>query len=216
MPPNDLYRGTSMPAGSFSELVFGADIVPPEPPKYDEQGRAVVADGNEYGVYMSDNRDMADSSYATPRHGDPSPDSPLFNWRGSPQSKVELPRIGVLHQINPNWLSGLRKPFITPSLRGVYNNGFVGDEWIADYVPARHHRVVSLKLGPDMMHRAEQLPIGANPRETVATVRDIVAARIARLGMAAEIIEAMPGNKRHMHGTVERELDKAFGDTWRR
>lgn len=214
-PPNDLYRGVTIPVDSFGEHIFGADLTPGGPPKHDAQGRRIVADGNEYGVYMTDNRDMAETSYASPRHGTPIPDSPQFHWRGSPQSVLEAPTVGVLYQIDPNWLWDLRAPFITSSLNGVYNNGFSGDEWIADSVPARHHRVVALRLGPDTLHKGELLPIGANPRETVASARAIVAERIARLGAAAKVIRDMPGNKRHMYGTVERELDQAFGKGWR-
>jgi len=207
-PPLHLYRGVKLPADALTEDIFNADLTPGSGPIIDEHGRATVADGNEYGVYMTDNPNMVDSVYANPRHGDALPGSPSFNWRHSSQSRVEIPRVGVTHQIDTNGLA-VRKPFITGGLQGVYNNGFEGDEWIADRVPAGNHRVTKLRVGQDMLHPAQDFDIrDQQTTEVLDAVRAEIARRVARLQLAAQVIEEIPGNRRHFPGTVERVLSQ--------
>lgn len=206
-PPNTLYRGIVVPMEAASAEALQADLTPGSLPCIDEHGRLTVTDGNEYGVYMSDNDHMAEMAYATPRRGDRLPDSPLFNWRGGSQSAVDVPRLGVLYQIDTAGIA-VRKPFITDHLNGVYNNGFEGDEWIADSIPADNHQIVKLKLGPDMLHPAESFSIEDNVDELFEAIKQTTALRIARLHLAARLITEMPSGHRSFPGTVERMLAK--------
>lgn len=205
VPPDTLYRGIIIPVGLLDEDFLERPLIPGVQPRWDEQGRMVVNDGNEYGVYMTDNDHMADKAYATPRHGDPIPNSPVFNSRQGSQSRVEMPRVGLLYEIDSRGLR-VRKPFITDYLKGVYNNGFEGDEWIADSVPPSHYRLAKVRLGADLIHPSESFPIDDNGREIVRTVHEKAAARAGKLAVAAQRIEALPSNKRASMFHVDRLL----------
>lgn len=98
--------------------------------------------GNEYGVYMSTNRRMVETAYSS--KGLPVP-APRFNDNGSIVDWVTLPQCGVIVEVDTKGLS-IRKPKMTSALRGVHNNGFEGDEYIADEVPAQNYKVVRLIL----------------------------------------------------------------------
>lgn len=60
-------------------------------------------------------------------------------------NQVKLPSCGVIYEVDTNGLD-IRKPEIRPELQGVYNNGFEGDEWIADTIPSKFHKVKRLIL----------------------------------------------------------------------
>jgi hypothetical protein len=203
--PDTLYRGITLPIDHVHESLLTNDIRPGEEPYTNEQGRKTVADGNEYGVYMTDNAHMSEVAYATPRHGTTMPDSPSFNWKGSSQSRVQMPRVGVMYEINTEGLDA-RSPFIKDSLRGHYNNGFGGDEYIADSVPAANHRVTKLKIGSDILHEARDIEVGEEQQQAFDEVRREAAYRSGRLAIASQIISEMPGNLRSFPGTVERAL----------
>ena len=62
--PKVLYRGVTISYDLLKDFHFdGYPLVPPNEPKIDAQGRKTVGDGNEYGVYMTDNFAMADYAY---------------------------------------------------------------------------------------------------------------------------------------------------------
>jgi hypothetical protein len=206
--PETLYRGITIPAAAVTEEIFTGEIHPGEEPIINEHGEKVVADGNEYGVYMSDNAHMSEVAYATPRRGDSVPDSPKFNWKGASQSTVTTPRVGVLYEIDASDLD-VRKPKITHNLEGHYNNGFQGDEWIADSIPAGSHKVTKLTLGPDTLHEAREFPLDGGHTEAIEALREEVAHRAGRLATAAALINEIPGSRRHFPGMVERDLAKA-------
>lgn len=103
-----------------------------------------IGDGNERGVYMSTNRTMVEAVYAHTSRG-LSVTSPRFNDHGSITDKVTLPQCGIIVEVNTNNLP-IRKPKIIPVLQGHYNNGFSGDEYIANIVPPENYKVVGLVL----------------------------------------------------------------------
>jgi hypothetical protein len=204
-PPETLYRGIVIPVDLLSEDLLNRPLMPGAEPRTDEQGRAVVSDGNEYGVYMTDNQFMADKAYATPRRGDPIPNSPVFNSRYGSQGRVEMPRAGLLYEIGSRGLD-VRKPFITDYLKGVYNNGFEGDEWISDSVPVSQYRLAKVQLGADLIHPSESFTVEDNGVEVVKAVREKAAARAGKLALVAERIEALPGNRRASAFHIDRLL----------
>ena len=72
MKPNILYRGIVLTNEQIkNEQWYNSDIHVPYDPLIDEYGRKVVKDGNEYGVYMTDNLEMVLTAYGNPtRTGD--------------------------------------------------------------------------------------------------------------------------------------------------
>jgi len=103
-----------------------------------------VADGNELGVYMSTNRTMVEAAYAHTSLG-LRVEVPKSNYGVFVNDIITLPQCGIIVQVDTENLN-IRKPKITPALRGHYNNGFEGDEYIADEVPPQNYVVTRLVL----------------------------------------------------------------------
>jgi hypothetical protein len=206
-PPETLYRGVTLPAGEVRKEVLTGDLTPGKAPIIDEQGQGVDATGNEHGVYMSDNPHMVDRSYANEVTGDDIEDSPVFSTRHRSHIRVQTPRIGVVHTINTNGLE-VRPPKLSDAMQGVRNNGFKGNEWIADVVPADKHRVSRLRVGPDLLHPERVIEVGEDAEldEAIGTLEAEIAARAGRLALAKAMIAAMPADRRHDWRAVESVL----------
>lgn len=155
--PKYLYRGVVIPYTKLDEFKFtGVDLVVPYEPLLDDQGRKVVLDGNEYGVYMTDNEQMVKDVYGNVHNGG----MPLQNNLaiGFPPIRIVVPDIGISYNISTDGIL-VRQPRITSTLQGHYNNGFAGDEWIADKVPSDNYQVTRIRIGRDMLHNAEDIQI---------------------------------------------------------
>ncbi len=148
--PAKLYRGITLDDDKFKDMnVLGQDMLPPNPPKIDEQGRKVVGDGNEYGVYMTTNQIMANDVYGKCH----TTGRKLSDVRlGSYNNMICMPKVGVVFQISPEHCENLRKPWITAALEGHYNNGFDGEEWIADKIKTGGYSVTRIEIGRDILH----------------------------------------------------------------
>ena len=153
--PKVLYRGLKLDYNALQDYVFtGVDMKVNYTPIIDKYGRKTVKDGNEYGVYMSDNLRMVSSAYGDLHH-DGIPINKTLTINGE---RIMIPSIGVIYQIDTSNLN-IRKPFISTSLNGVYNNGFEGEEWIADIVPADKYSIYRVRIGDDILHKTEDLDL---------------------------------------------------------
>src|SRR6185369_6233412 len=86
--PDTLHRGVKLPYDEFSPDALSSDLLPGSD-GVDENGNRVVLDGNEYGVYMSTNPQVA-RLYSSPQHGDPVPGAPEFSWRHSAGTRLAV------------------------------------------------------------------------------------------------------------------------------
>ena len=67
--PEYLYRGMCIKYEDLKNFTFsGIDMELPYEPYIDSQGNKTVHDGNEYGIYMSDNPKVAKSVYGNASH----------------------------------------------------------------------------------------------------------------------------------------------------
>jgi hypothetical protein len=139
--PKVLWRAFTIDPNGLSVELLSRPLVPGSSAE-DDPSR--MGDGNERGVYMSTNRRMVEAAYAHTSLG-LAIDAPTFNDRGSIVQRVTLPQCGLVVRVNTDGLP-IRKPVIIPKLQGHYNNGFEGDEWIADQVPPENYRLVALIL----------------------------------------------------------------------
>lgn len=112
----------------------------------------VVNDGNEYGIYMSDN-DLVGNIYAL--GGNNSVEVPKHSLGNGQRNRIKLPTLGVAYIIDGTLIES-RLPKISGVLQGVENNGFQGREWISDTVPSGTFGVSRLALN-----------LGANDRENI-------------------------------------------------
>ncbi|MGE5456565.1 MAG: hypothetical protein ACM3O4_05645 [Ignavibacteriales bacterium] len=155
--PQFLYRGIVIPYDKLESFSLSEiDLVVPYEPIIDENGDKVVLDGNEYGVYMTDNKKMVQDVYGN-IHGNGTTIQSDIKI-GSDQRKISIPSIGISYEIDTKGID-VRQPKITSTLRGHYNNGFQGDEWIADKIPSSNYEVFRIRIGEDILHKAEDVPI---------------------------------------------------------
>lgn len=156
--PNKLYRGINFSAEKLKGFdLSGKDMITTTEARIDENGRKVVGDGNEYGVYMTDNQTMVNDVYGKP-HGTGQPISKVM----IDHRMVALPKVGIAYEIDPQKAINVRKPWISSVLQGHYNNGFSGDEWIADKIPVGGYRVTKIEIGDDILHPAQVFNVEAN------------------------------------------------------
>ena len=156
--PPILYRGVKIRYELLKNYEFiGKEMKPPYPPQFYEQGRKVVGDGNEYGVYMTDYDIVARDAYAAVSINDGTPLNSTVMF-GYDRSRTMLPSVGIVYKINTNGLD-VHIPRITSYLKGHYNNGMGGDEWIAESVPAENYSIDTVELGEDTLHKSEMLDV---------------------------------------------------------
>ncbi len=166
--PDVLWRAFTMDPRSLTLFSFRQPLVPGTSAE-DDPNR--IADGNERGVYMSTNRKMVETAYAHTSLG-LGIQVPHFKDHGSLTNKIALPQCGVVVKIDTKHLA-IRKPVIIPSLLAHYNNGFEGDEYIADTVPEGNYQVVRLVLSR-WAHDAECLVVDVeNPNDPIIMQKTI-------------------------------------------
>ena len=155
--PNVLYKGLKINYNNLQDFeFFGIDLKVNYAPIIDQYGRKTVTDGNEYGVYMFNNLGMVECAYNDLHHeGIPIHNNLLIN-----NERIMIPSIAVIYQINTNGLD-IRKPFISEQFKGQYNNGFQGDEWITDIVPASNYTLYRVRIGADVLHDAEDIDLSS-------------------------------------------------------
>lgn len=198
--PSVLYRGLKVDYNSLQNFKFSdVDLTVNYAPIIDQYGRKTVTDGNEYGVYMSDNLSMVTSAYGDLHHDGIA----IYNNLSIHNERIIIPSVAVIYQINTDGLN-VRKPFISEQLKGHYNNGFQGDEWIADIVPANNYVLYRVRIGADILHDAEDVDL-LKTENISEQVKQQIEMRKYRLETFANAMERMPLMKRN---TISRdELD---------
>ena len=211
--PQFLYRGVIVNEKILKESkITGIDLTPPNPPKYDKQGRKTVGDGNEYGLYMSDNKIVTTNAYAnvTMRHG-----TPLNNniEIGIERLAISIPAVGIVYKISTNGLD-VHKPWITEGLTGVYNNGYGGKEWVTSRVPVSNYTIEQVVVGEDILHPKKEIKFN-NQEEILSKINLELAERRKRLEKLETFIESLPKDQLKTIGSDElniyREIYKEDG-----
>jgi hypothetical protein len=121
----------------------------------------------------------------------------------SAESRLTVPRVGIQYEIASSGLPGLRQPQLQTF---DHNNGFAGDEWIADVVPKDAHRVTALRLGEDTISAVQRIDLSHGVEAALAELKEKATARMARLAIARERIEEIPEDRRRNPGVVDRAL----------
>ena len=203
--PSVLYRGLKVDYNSLQNFEFsGVDLKVNYAPIIDQYGRKTVTDGNEYGVYMSDNLSMVTSAYGDLHHDG----IPIHNNLFIYNERIMIPSIAVIYQINTDGLD-VRKPFISDQLKGHYNNGFQGDEWIADIIPANNYALYRVRIGADILHDAEDIDL-LRIKNISEQVKQKLEMRKYRLETFANAMERMSPMKRNVLGRDELSILKSI------
>lgn len=194
--PLYLYRGVIINYETLQSFNFsGVDLVPPYPPVIDSQGRKTVGDGNEYGVYMTDHENVARKAYGKVSLSDGTPLNRDIMF-GYEKSRTVIPSVGVVYKIDTNGLDA-HIPWITSHLKGHYNNGMGGDEWIAEVVPASNYVVDTVTLGADTLHESEIISV-ENQENLKQVVLDKISQRRERLVLFEKKIESFSERDRYL------------------
>lgn len=181
--PKILYRGVKINYELFKNFkLSGVDLKPPHSPKIDEKGRKTVEDGNEYGVYMTDHDIVAKNAYAAVKMNDGTPINKNVKF-GDYGERVMIPSIGIVYKINTDGLD-VHKPWIAPYLKGHYNNGMGGNEWICESVPASNYSIDTIKIGPDTLHDSEMIKI-----DDVSVVKEEIINKVEKRKERLELFE---------------------------
>ena len=188
--PKFLYRGVTVTEEILkNNSLFEVDLVPPKPAKYDEMGRKTVNDGNEYGVYMSDYRPTAEK-YAAVSIYEGTPINPELKVG---DLHLCVPAVGILYKISTDNLD-VHKPWITGYLTGHYNNGYHGDEWIAERIPANNYTVEEITIGADILHPQKEISF-TNSVEALSKINEELTERRKRLERLEAVLKHLPQHK---------------------
>jgi hypothetical protein len=103
-----------------------------------------TTDGNELGVYMSTNQTMTEQAYAISGKNSRLETERYNSGRGF-MNHLEVPGLGIVLKIDTEGIE-IREPEISDALKGHYNNGFEGREWIADEVPSTNYHPIKFIL----------------------------------------------------------------------
>lgn len=203
--PSVLYRGIKVNYNSLQNFEFsGVDLKVNYAPIIDQYGRKTVTDGNEYGVYMSDNLHMVTSAYGDLHHDG----LPIYNNLSIYNERIMIPSVAVIYQISTEGLD-VRKPFISDQLKGHYNNGFQGDEWITDFVPADNYTLYRVRIGADILHDAEDIDLSKTD-DISEQIKQKLEMRKYRLETFANAMERMSPMKRNAIGRDELNILKSI------
>lgn len=203
--PSVLYRGIKVDYNSLQNFKFsGVDLKVNYAPIIDQYGRKTVTDGNEYGVYMSDNLNMVTSAYGNLHHDG----LPIHNNLSIYNERIMIPSVAVIYQISTEGLD-VRKPFISDQLKGHYNNGFQGDEWITDFVPANNYTLYRVRIGADILHDAEDIDLSKTD-DISEQIKQKLEMRKYRLETFANAMERMSPMKRNAIGRDELNILKSI------
>ncbi len=155
--PKTLYRGVVIQYENLKGFRFhGIDLVPYGEPIIDENGRKLIGDGNEFGIYMTDNQSMVYSAYGNV-HGIGTPLSRDIRI-GRYSDFIAIPDVGICYEINTEGVD-VREPWISDVLMGHYNNGFEGSEYITDRIPSQNITVTHIQIGEDYLHEEEFIDV---------------------------------------------------------
>jgi len=199
--PKFLYRGVIVNEAMMkTKPVFGIDLTPPNPPRYNEKGQKTVGDGNEYGLYMTDNRNMATEAYGCVKMSNGTPLNKNIQITER-RIEVAIPAVGIVYKISTDNLD-IRKPWITNHLRAHYNNGYEGDEWIADKIPLSNYEIDKVVIGEDILHPQKELTYNG-VKETLSAIEAELNERRPRLERFEGFIKSLPLNKRLTMSTDE-------------
>lgn len=206
--PPFLYRGVVIDCDNLPNFkIHNADLLPYGNPIIDKNGRKLIGDGNEFGIYMTDNQNMVYSAYGNPRNTGTiiTPNITIS------RQLIKVPNVGISYKINTLGLD-IRKPWITSALRDVYNNGFAGSEYVTDMIPARNYQVTRIRIADDYLHDMEDINVSDISKADVET-RHKIEVRKYRLLSFINAISNIPAFKRDLFGYQEKNLFRdIFGE----
>jgi len=210
--PKYVYRGIKAQYHLLQDLqLSGTDLVPHYEPLIDAQGRKTVSDGNEYGVYMTDSLSMAQDVYAGVALEDGTRIRKEISFGMNPQEPIRLGAVGIVYEIDTEGLD-VHNPWICDALKGHYNNGFAGDEWVAERIPADHYKIIHAVIGEDTLHKEEIIDF-TEPEKAEALIKSKIDLRKEHAEHFAEALSQLSSGRRYIMQKADLAVFRdLFGD----
>lgn len=210
--PEILYRAINLTVDDFLNydpslpLRPGTEVI-------DVEGNKTVVDGNEYGVYMSSNPNMVKSAYYKGSRDSVKTEQFSMN---RPEYGISLPSVGIFFEINTRDLA-VRIPKIAPNLQGLYNNGWVGNEYIANEIPPSNFKIRELSLSTSKVNYKEAKIYPINSEKDYITAREDISKIYRDLKSKAEkfrdVISKLTINERMNATKMSKLYDEIFGNS---
>lgn len=208
LKPEKLYRAFTVSVRDLDADLFEKPLIPGSGV---DTEHSVMRDGNEIGVYMTTNKTMANRVYA---HSSDILKCKKFDSGYGLLDFVELPRCGITVEVDTDGLN-VRRPKITSQLMGVYNNGFLGDEWVADEVPASKYRVIRFTLSThsnDSSQVIREIIDDGDLRQAVQEMKTLYAKKLATAQEFAEFLGTLDDKTRLNEFFLKRAWEKHLED----
>lgn len=190
MDNNKLYRGMKINPLKLNDFDFLNTIPLPNEYIY-EKGRKCVIDGNEYGIYMSDNKQMIEDAYGKDNGaGIPIDKDIRINGKN-----VSIPFINVIYTINTTDIKdNIKEPFICDAMKGHYNNGYQGKEWISTKEITKNNiSNIELSINSDLLNDKQIINIiGKTDFEIKEEINNIIKTRTTSLNRLINDLKKNP------------------------
>lgn len=161
---------------------------------------------------MTDNDVVARNAYASVKNNDGTPINKNIMF-GYGRERTMLPSVGIVYKIDTVGID-VHIPWITSYLKGHYNNGMGGNEWIAESIPTSNYSIDTIEIGPDTLHDSEMIKIG-DITEAKEEIIEKIEARKKRLELFETKIESLSDKERFLLSSnkidVLREIYKIDG-----
>lgn len=204
LKPEKLYRAFTVSVSDLNTDLFEKPLIPGSGA---DTEHSVMKDGNELGVYMTTNEMMANRAYA---YSKDTIKCSRFNSGYGLVNFVELPRCGITVEVDTAGLS-VRRPKISSQLMGHYNNGFAGDEWIADEVPASRYKVTRFTLSThsnDSSRVVREVTDNDDLRQAVQEMKTLYAEKLSIAQKFIEFLETLDDKTRLNEFSLKRAWEK--------
>jgi len=192
--PKKLYRGFSIDISDLDEIIFKETLVPIN--SFSSNQTENQAE-NEVGVYMSTNPSVSDFYAIGPT---PKIFTKEYYTVHARQSFIDLPSFGILLEIDTDGLD-VRIPKICSAMRGHYNNGFIGDEYIADKIPSDFYHPIKFIIA-NSHYDSRKVTITFNGaddkelKEAISKAKETYETIRFELQKKADIINSLTDNER--------------------
>lgn len=208
--PEKLYRAFSVNPEELSLEIIKLDLVPGHK---NEEDPTKISDGNELGVYMSTNQRMVETAYSTDRRtSGENITVPAYDSGRGVVNFIQLPVCGLSYEISTEGLE-IKQPKITEVLQGVYNNGFEGEEWIADNVPAEKCKLKKISLAVAPFDR-EKIVVNTDGfdeqqlKEAIETIKEAYRRKKEAAFQFRAFLETLSDKDRGNKYRIDREWEK--------
>lgn len=150
--PSTLYRGMKFDDKTFLHYSLNNGLTMP-PQHKNDKGEIVISDGQEYGLYLSDTKDLVDI-YAGKKDQSTMGGRQISDIILGQNHRLCMPQIGVIYEVDTEGLN-IRKPHLT--IFAGHQNG-IGSEYISDTdIPCSNTKIESLYVSADFLHDEQHI-----------------------------------------------------------